>query len=67
MAKKKQPAAVPVEDGLFFPEDFIKLPRRHVIYIKKALHTTSTITHKAPETPHYLNHHSQGPGNSTLP
>ena len=37
MAKKKQPAAMPVNDGLFFPEDFTKLHRRHVIYIKKGL------------------------------
>ena len=37
MAKKKQPASVPVEDGLFFPEDFRKLHKRHVIYIKQGL------------------------------
>ena len=37
MAKKKQPAAVPVKDGLFFPEDFTKLHRRHAIYIKQGV------------------------------
>ena len=37
MAKKKQPASVPVEDGLFFPEDFRKLHKRHVIYIKQGV------------------------------
>ena len=37
MAKNKQPAAVPVRDAMFFPEDFIKLHKRHVIYIKKGL------------------------------
>ena len=37
MAKRKQSASVPVEDGLFFPEDFKKLLRRHVIYIKKGV------------------------------
>jgi hypothetical protein len=37
MAKKKQSAAVPVKDAMFFPEDFIKLHKRHVIYIKKGL------------------------------
>ena len=30
----KQSAAVPVKDALFFPEDFKKLHRDHVIYIK---------------------------------
>jgi len=35
MSKKKQPPSVPVEDGLFFPEDFRKLHKRHVIYIKQ--------------------------------
>ena len=37
MAKKKHSAAVPVKDGMFFPEDFTKLHKRHVIYIKKGL------------------------------
>jgi hypothetical protein len=37
MAKKKQSASVPVEDGLFFPEDFRKLHRRHIIFIKKGV------------------------------
>ena len=37
MAKKKESAGVPVRDGLFFPEDFAKLHRRHVIYIKKGV------------------------------
>ena len=37
MAKKKQSSAVPVEDGLFFPEDFRKLHKKHVIYIKKGV------------------------------
>jgi len=34
---KKQSAAMPVNDGLFFPEDFSKLHRRHVIYIKQGV------------------------------
>ena len=37
MAKKKQSAAVPVKEAMFFPEDFTKLHKRHVIYIKKGL------------------------------
>jgi hypothetical protein len=37
MVKKKQSAAVPVKDALFFPEDFTKLHRRHVIYIKQGV------------------------------
>ncbi|MHC4639349.1 MAG: hypothetical protein ACYTBV_17880 [Planctomycetota bacterium] len=37
MAKKKQPAAVPVKDAMFFPDDFTKLHRWHVIYIKKGV------------------------------
>ena len=37
MAKKKQPASVPVEDALFFPEDFKELHERHAIYIKKGV------------------------------
>jgi hypothetical protein len=37
MAKKKQPASVPIKDGMFFPSDFAKLHKRHVIYIKKGL------------------------------
>jgi hypothetical protein len=37
MAKRKQSASVPVENRLFFPEDFKKLHRRHVIFIKKGL------------------------------
>jgi hypothetical protein len=37
MAGKKQSAAVPVRDGLFFPEDFRKLHRRFAIYIKRGV------------------------------
>jgi len=37
MAKKKQSSSVPIKDGMFFPEDFAKLHKRHVIYIKKGL------------------------------
>ena len=37
MAKKSQSAAVPVKDALFFPQDFMKLHRRHVIYIKQGV------------------------------
>ena len=37
MAKKKQSASVPIEDGLFFPEDFRKLHKRHAIYIKQGV------------------------------
>jgi len=37
MAKRKQSAAVPVKDAMFFPEDFMKLHRRHVIFIKKGV------------------------------
>ena len=37
MVKKKQSAAVPVKDAMFFPEDFTKLHRRHVIFIKKVV------------------------------
>ena len=34
MAEKKQSAAVPVKEAMFFPQDFKKLHRNHVIYIK---------------------------------
>ena len=37
MARTKQSAAVPVKDGMFFPEDFAKLHRRHVIFIKQGV------------------------------
>ena len=37
MKKKNQSAAVPVQDAMFFPEDFRKLHRRHVIYIKRGV------------------------------
>jgi len=37
MAKRKQSAAVPVKDAMFFPEDFTRLHRKHVIYIKKGV------------------------------
>ena len=37
MAKKKQSASVPIKDGMFFPSDFTKLHKRHVIYIKQGL------------------------------
>ena len=37
MPKKKQSAAVPIKEGMFFPEDFTKLHRGHVIYIKKGV------------------------------
>jgi len=37
MAKKKQSAAVPVKDAMFFQQDFTKLHRRHVIYIKQGV------------------------------
>ena len=37
MARKKQTAAIPVKDAMFFPEDFTKLHRRHVIYIEQGV------------------------------
>lgn len=37
MAKKKQSAAVPIKNAMFFPEDFRRLHRRHVIYIKQGV------------------------------
>jgi hypothetical protein len=37
MAKKKQSVAMPVKDAMFFPEDFTRLHRRHVIYIKQGV------------------------------
>jgi len=37
MVKKKQSASVPVKDAMFFPEDFKKLHRNHVIYIKQGV------------------------------
>ena len=37
MAKNKKSAAVPVKDAMFFPEDFRKLHRDHVIYIKRGV------------------------------
>ena len=37
MAKKKQLAAMPIKNGLFFPEDFRKLRKKYVIYIKRGV------------------------------
>jgi len=37
MVKKNKPASLPIEDGMFFPEDFGKLHPNHVIYIKKGV------------------------------
>ena len=37
MAKRKQSVALPVKDAIFFPEDFTKLHRGHVIFIKKGV------------------------------
>ena len=37
MAKKKQSAAMLVNDGMFFPEDFTRMPRGHVIFIKRGV------------------------------
>ena len=37
MAEKKQSAAVPITNGLFFPEDFRRLHRKHAIYIKQGV------------------------------
>jgi len=35
MAKKKQREPVPIEDAMFFPEDFRKLQGNCIIYIKE--------------------------------
>ena len=32
--EKKKTTSVRIKDGMFFPEDFRKLRRNHVIYIK---------------------------------
>ena len=37
MAGKKQTATVPIKEAMFFPEDFVKLDQRHVIYIKQGV------------------------------
>jgi hypothetical protein len=37
MAEKKQSAAVAVKDAMFFPEDFTRMPRGHVIFIKRGV------------------------------
>ena len=37
MARRKQTVATPVEEAMFFPEDFTKLHPRHVIYIKQGV------------------------------
>jgi len=37
VTKKRRSAAIPVEDALFFPEDFRRLHPRHVIYIKRGV------------------------------
>ena len=37
MSKKKQTSSVPIKDSMFFPEDFTKLHKRHIIYIEKGL------------------------------
>lgn len=36
MTRKKQ-AVVSVKDAMFFPEDFMKPHRRHIIYIKRGV------------------------------
>jgi len=37
MTKPSQFAALAVQDALFFPEDFTRLHRRHVVYIKRGV------------------------------
>jgi len=37
MTKRSQSAAVAVQDALFFPEDFTRLHRRHIVYIKRGV------------------------------
>ena len=37
MRKPSQSAAVAVKDAMFFPEDFTRLHRRHVVYIKRGV------------------------------
>ena len=34
MAKKRKVTSVAVKDGMFFPEDFRRLHRNHVIHVK---------------------------------
>ena len=35
MSRKSKPASVAVNEGMFFPSDFAKLPKRTVIFIKR--------------------------------
>jgi len=37
MANKKHSAAMPIKEGIFFPEDFTKLHKDYVIYIKEGV------------------------------
>ena len=37
MPSENQSAAVAVKDAMFFPADFRRLHRRHVIYIKRGV------------------------------
>jgi hypothetical protein len=37
MTKRSQSAAVAVQDAMFFPEDFTRLHRRHVVYLKRGV------------------------------
>jgi len=37
MTKRSRSAAVAVQDALFFPEDFMRLHRRHVVYLKRGV------------------------------
>ena len=37
MRKPSRSAAVAVNDAMFFPEDFTRLHRRHVIYVKRGV------------------------------
>jgi len=35
MSEKKKLASLPIEDGMFFPEELRRLHPNHVIYIEK--------------------------------
>ena len=37
MAETKQTSGVPIKDSMFFPEDFTRLHKRHIIFIKEGL------------------------------
>ena len=54
MRKPSRSAAVAVKDAMFFPEDFTRLHRRHVVYIKRGVIVDLDKLQRCPRRPSSL-------------